>query len=129
MGRPSRVRNAVAELIEASDRHDWTIEAVLGGLMERRVAADPSSVFRALVHLADAGVIERVQLGDGKMRFEAGREHHEHLRCECCGTIEALPRCALASVAPEVRRSTGFIVEGHLVVLTGRCGECAAAPD
>jgi Fe2+ or Zn2+ uptake regulation protein len=71
MSRPSHVRHAVAALLTASDRHGWSIEEVDRGLKERGVKADSSSIFRALTHLERAGLLDRVELCDGKARYEA----------------------------------------------------------
>ena len=42
MARPSHVRDAIAQLIARSDRHDWTVEDVTAALAARGVSANPS---------------------------------------------------------------------------------------
>lgn len=125
MGRPSHVRDAIAELVAGSDRHDWTVEDVTAALAAAGVSADPSSVFRGLVRLSDEGALERVELGDGKLRFEASGAHHEHVRCERCGQVQAVAGCLAEPVIPEVERQTGFTVTAHRILFTGICGRCA----
>lgn len=126
MGRPSHVRDAIADLLARSERHDWSVEAVTAALAERGVAANPSSVFRGLVRLSDDGVIERVELGDGRLRFEATRAHHEHIRCHECGAVEAIAGCLAEPVIPEVERQTGFTITAHRMLFSGLCRGCAA---
>lgn len=125
MARPSRVRSAIAELLASSARHGWTIEEVRGALAEQGIPADPSSVFRGLTRLGEDGQIDRVDLGDGKLRFEARRSHHEHVRCERCGSVSEVPGCLVENVIPEIERQTGFVITGHRVLLGGRCARCA----
>ena len=127
VGRPSHVRDAIAELIADSDRHDWTIDDVAQALAEAGVAADPSSVFRGLVRLSEDGAIERVELGDGRLRFEASGDHHEHVRCESCGSVEAVPGCLAEQAIPQVERHTGFVVTAHRLLFSGLCRRCARA--
>lgn len=126
MARPSRVRSAILELLEGSSRHDWTIEAVQTALADRDVPADQSSVFRGLVRLAEEQSIDSVDLGDGKLRFEGRRQHHEHVACDRCGAVGAVPGCLVEEVIPRVERQTGFVVTGHRLLLGGVCGRCAA---
>lgn len=124
MARPSHVRDAIAELLAGSDRHDWTVEDVTAALGARGVSANPSSVFRGLVRLREEGALERVELGDGKLRFEASGAHHEHVRCECCGSVQAVAGCLAEPVIPQVERQTGFTVTAHRIVFSGLCGRC-----
>jgi Fur family ferric uptake transcriptional regulator len=122
IARPSHIRPALTEVIERRDRHDWAIEELREALSERGVKADFSSVFRALGQLERAGEVMRIDLGDGKARFEAAGEHHEHVRCERCGAVEAVPGCLVEDSV--VERRTGFAVTGHSVLFAGICPRC-----
>lgn len=124
MGRPSHVRDAVAELVASSDRHGWTLEEAHTALSSEGVPADPSSVFRALVHLSEEGELERVDLGDGRARFERRGSHHEHIVCSECGAVAEIPGCLIDRAVPEVERRTGFSVTGHQLTFSGRCEVC-----
>ena len=124
MARPSPIRDALTEILGASTRHDWSIEDLVTDLSLRGVAADFSSVFRALGRLEEDGVVRRVQLGDGKARFEAAGEHHEHVRCDRCGAVGAVPGCVVRDAVPRVQEATGFRVTGHQLLFSGLCPEC-----
>lgn len=125
MGRPSHVRTAIAELVSASSRHGWTIEEIAISLRENGVTADFSSVFRGASRLADEGRLARVELGDGRARFEAPAAHHEHVRCDGCGAIGEVPGCLVSDVIPAVERETGFAVTGHRLLFSGLCSACS----
>ena len=126
MARPSPVRDAVAELIATSGRHDWSIEDLIEALGARKVDADFSTVFRALARLEADGLAQRVELGDGKARYEAaGGAHHEHVRCERCGAVGEVPGCIVGDAVPRVQKLTGFRVTGHQVLFSGLCPRCS----
>ena len=125
MARPSHVRDAVSELVAGSERHGWTLDDAHAALGVRGVNADPSSVYRALVRLAEAGELERVELGDGRARFERPGGHHEHIVCTKCGEVAEIPGCLIDTAVPEVERRTGFAVSGHSLTFAGRCAGCA----
>ena len=122
IARPSHIRPALADVLAEQDRHDWTIENLRKALAGRGVRADFSSVFRALEQLERDGEVLRIDLGDGKARFEAVGEHHEHVRCERCGAVEAVQGCVVEDAV--VERRTGFAVTGHRVLFAGVCPRC-----
>ena len=125
MARPSHVRDAVAELFSGSDKHGWTLEEAHSALQAGGVAADPSSVFRALTHLAEQGDLERFEVGDGRARFERPGSHHEHIVCSACGQVAEVPGCIVAQRVRDVERRTGFAVTGHHVTFSGTCAGCS----
>jgi Fur family ferric uptake transcriptional regulator len=127
MARPSHVRDAVAELVADSDRHGWTLDEAHAELRSHGVAADPSSVFRALVHFSETGELERFDVGDGRARFERRGSHHEHIVCSRCGEVAEIPGCLIDEAVPEVERRTGFSVTGHNLTFSGRCADCSGA--
>ncbi|MDX6665616.1 MAG: Fur family transcriptional regulator, ferric uptake regulator [Solirubrobacteraceae bacterium] len=126
MARPSPVRDAVAVLVADSGRHDWSIEDLSAALAGRGVEADFSSVFRALARLEADGAIRRVELGDGKARYEAAGAHHEHVRCDRCGAVGEVPGCVVDEAVPRVQELTGFQVTGHQILFSGVCPGCRA---
>jgi Fe2+ or Zn2+ uptake regulation protein len=125
MPRPSHVRSAIEHLIASEEKHDWSVDDVLEALRDRSIPADFSSVFRGLARLAAEGVVRAVNLGDGKMRYEAVGEHHDHIRCDDCGAIAPVPGCVVEAADESVRSATGYVVTGHSLLFTGVCGRCA----
>lgn len=125
MPRPSPVLDEVRRLLEAGDRHAWALDELHEAAVASLGAADYSSVFRAASQLERDGLLDRVDLGDGKTRFELRDQHHEHIRCEVCGRVEEVPGCVLDGVAAQVQNATGFRVSSHQVVFGGTCAGCA----
>jgi Fe2+ or Zn2+ uptake regulation protein len=106
-------------------RHGWSIDELAEALETRGLKADFSSVFRALGRLEADGEVERVELDDGKARFERSTEHHEHIRCESCGSVAAVPCSLRSEVLPSLQRHTGYSIRSHRLVLSGVCPDCA----
>lgn len=92
-----------------------------------------SSVYRNLVVLEQAGIVRRVVAAGGFARYELAEdltEHHHHLICTSCGSVEDLP--APVGLERTVRRATatlasrrGFSVRAHRVDMLGLCSRCA----
>ena len=120
-------RRAVVEILEAAD-HPLTIAELLDG---RHLAQ--SSVYRNLTILTETGVVHRVTSTDEFTRYELAEdltEHHHHLICSSCGTVEDVPASSrleqsVQKAADEIARRTGFRTQHHRVDLVGLCARCA----
>lgn len=126
MARPSPVTDQVRTLFETETKHLWSIDELHAAAVETLGAADYSTVFRAVSGLERDGVIQRIDLGDGKVHYELSEEHHEHIRCDSCGRVVEVPGCVLDDATASVKSSTGFVVTSHQLLFTGVCPECAA---
>ena len=125
MARPSHVRPAISDLVSESHRHGWTLDEIATGLRQRGVRADFSSIFRGVSRLVEEGTLARVELGDGRARFESPARHHEHVRCDECGEVTEIPGCFVERAIPDVARQTGFAITGHRLMLSGVCASCS----
>ncbi|PZS16976.1 MAG: hypothetical protein DLM54_10455 [Acidimicrobiales bacterium] len=127
MGRRPRIPGELATFMRQDHRHAWTLEDLQAALSERGTPADFSSVFRAMAKLESDGVVRKLELDDGRARFELQAEHHDHLLCNGCGQVSPVPCGVVASALAEAERATGFVVSGHWLVLTGTCPQCRHA--
>jgi Fur family transcriptional regulator, ferric uptake regulator len=86
---------------------------------------EPSTVYRNLVDLFDAGVLKRFDVGDHTWRYEVANhdDTHPHFWCESCGVIECLPD---ASVQLQKSPKRGLGARRiATVLLKGACAACA----
>jgi Fur family ferric uptake transcriptional regulator len=125
--RPSPVTDAVKAVIAAEDRHAWALDELLEAVRRQIPTADFSTVFRAMQTLERGGLVEQVDLGDGKARYETHRDHHEHIRCTVCGSVAEVPGCLVEDAVAQIQRRTGYVVKSHQVVFAGVCRPCRAA--
>jgi Fur family ferric uptake transcriptional regulator len=89
-----------------------------------------ASVYRVLDLLVSLGQVQRLDLGGGISRYEPalpGGEHHHHLVCVGCGEVRPFEDPRLERALEATATSSDFTVEGHDVVLRGRCPHCRAA--
>lgn len=82
------------------------------------------TVYDCLDALVAAGLVRRVALPEGPVRFEStsGPDHH-HLFCAACGRIINLPG-AQPSAHPDLVERSGFAVGYGEAVHVGRCRDC-----
>jgi Fur family transcriptional regulator, ferric uptake regulator len=91
---------------------------------------DRTTVYRNLVDLTEAGLVQRTDVGDHVWRFELKRsdDHtfgHPHFRCTDCGIVACLP-----DVSVKVKNSKAvpkaLAAQKVEVQLRGLCDKCAA---
>jgi len=94
--------------------------------MDRRLPAGRASIYRTLEHLEQLRLVQRIDIGGeaaGYERLDSG-EHHHHLVCDACGTLEPFADPRLERAIAAVSRASDFRVETHDVVLKGTCPSC-----
>lgn len=127
--RSGGARTAVIESLAAQDccRSAQEIFDQLRG-DGRRVGI--ASVYRVLDLLVGMGLVQRLDLGGATARYEPalpGGEHHHHLVCTGCGEVRPFEDPRLETALEATAHASDFTVEGHDVVLRGRCPDCRAA--
>ena len=88
---------------------------------------DQATVYRNLTDLTEAGLLNRLDLGDHIWRFEfRGDEHHDdehpHFMCTDCGEISCLATVDIQYDGGG--QSPPLVGEVNEIFLKGRCAKC-----
>ena len=121
MERKTRQREAIRGAFSVADRPLGTDE-VLRAAQRAVPGLGIATVYRSIRSLVDSGFLVPVELPGEPPRYEpAGKNHHHHFRCRACHRVFDLEGCVagLDGLVPG-----GFELEGHEVVLHGRCADC-----
>jgi Fur family ferric uptake transcriptional regulator len=105
-------------------------QEIFDGLRDEGRTVGIASVYRVLDLLVSLGLVQRLELGAGVARYEPampGGEHHHHVVCVDCGEVRPFEDAALERALDAADTGDGFEVDGHDVVLWGRCEDCRAA--
>jgi Fur family transcriptional regulator, ferric uptake regulator len=126
--KPGAARTAVIDVV--ADQHCClSAPAIHEEVRRRRPGVGLASVYRALQTLTELGLVHRLDLrSGGGARYEPAQpsgDHHHHLVCGDCGKVEAFSDDQLENVIHNVSEAASFRVDGHDVVLRGRCEGCA----
>ena len=116
-------RRAVLDAIEASDGRFTAVE-----LFERARRSSPrlglATTYRTLELLRKTGSLHALS-GDGRPAYvRCSPEHHHHLVCLSCGSVEDTELCATPSQRSLSRRH-GFKAESHELEIYGTCKRCS----
>ena len=90
---------------------------------------DRTTVYRNLVDLTEAGLVQRTDLGDHVWRFELKRGdgeriRHPHFTCTDCGTVSCLPEVTV-SVKSGKGVPKSLSKQKVEIQLRGKCDDCA----
>lgn len=126
--RSSAPRMAVVEVL---GRHGClqTSREIADRLRSEGRDVGVATVYRALELLEGLGLLHRLETGEGPARYEPAHpsgEHHHHLVCERCGRVVAFEDPGVERSMNRLARQLDFEVEGHDVVLRGKCPTCVA---
>jgi len=119
--RRTRQRDAIADVL-ATGRGPMSPSEVCLAARKRVQRLGLATVYRALKAMAESGEIVEVPVAGEPPRYEpAGRVHHHHFLCRCCGRLFEVDGCPgdLADLVPP-----GFTLEAHDLTLMGRCDRC-----
>src|SRR5690554_5173749 len=75
---------------------------------------DFSSVFRNVRLFESLGLVEEINFGDKKPRYEflLNTKHHHHIRCKECGKIERIDNICLVN---QVKKETNYHITHHVI--------------
>ncbi|HDR28795.1 Fur family transcriptional regulator [Rhodovulum sp.] len=112
-------RRVVARVLETSDDHPDVEE-----LYSRASDVDPrislATVYRTVKLFEESGIIERLEFGDGRARYEdAERDHHDHLIDLNTGAVIEFCDPEIEALQERIAAKLGYRLKGHRLELYG----------
>ncbi|MGB7320506.1 MAG: Fur family transcriptional regulator [Albidovulum sp.] len=117
--RMTEQRRVIARVVEASDDHP---DAEV--LYTRACAIDPkislATVYRTVRLFEEAGILEKLEFGDGRARYEdAERAHHDHLIDLTTGAVIEFVDPEIEALQEKIAKRLGYRLKGHRLELFG----------
>jgi len=120
----SRKRQAIKEKLMSTKSHP-TAQWLHNELKNEHPDIGIATVYRNLNEFCESGEIISLGTINGKERFDAATERHDHFICQACGAIvDVAHGCADEEVYAKVLPGTGAVVTAHHVSYYGKCGKC-----
>jgi Fur family ferric uptake transcriptional regulator len=115
--RLTEQRKTIARVLEASDDHP-DVEL----LHARASAIDPrislATVYRTVRLFDDAGILDKLEFGDGRARYEdAERAHHDHLIDVTSGKVIEFVDPEIEALQVKIAARLGYRLTGHRLEL------------
>ncbi|MBC2835829.1 Fur family transcriptional regulator [Paragemmobacter straminiformis] len=112
-------RRVVARVIGDAEDHPDVEE-----LYARAVKVDPrisiATVYRTVKLFEEAGLLDRLEFGDGRARYEdAERDHHDHLIDVNSGEVIEFVDPDIEALQEKIAERLGYRLVGHRLELLG----------
>lgn len=112
-------RRIIAQVLQDSDDHPDVEE-----LYARAQAVEPAislaTVYRTVKLFEEAGILDKLEFGDGRARYEdADREHHDHLIDMNSGEVIEFFDPEIEALQEKIAQRLGYQLKGHKMELYG----------
>ena len=99
-------------------------------LRERDVHVSRATVYRTMNILYQHDLVWRMNIGDGKWRYEHWLDchQHDHLICIRCGTIVEFMNPQIEGIQKDVADKFNYKLVRHVHQLFGLCKQCRKMP-
>lgn len=126
-------RVAILEVLSNRPGEHLTAEEIYDCVRQDYPDIGLATVYRTIQLLSELDLIDKLNLGDGYVRYEIGKSsqephnhHHHHLICLECGSIYAFQDDLLETLEKRIEETLGFDVVDHEVKIYGHCANCIA---
>jgi len=122
----TRQRSALLDAMFASHRH-FSAEDLHRELDGEGQRVSIATIYRTLSVLAEEGLLQRLDVGNGRVLYEhtVGHTHHDHMVCVDCGRITEFCSPEIEALQEKAARAHRFVTVAHSLKLFGYCSTCA----
>ncbi|NOX72406.1 MAG: transcriptional repressor [Alphaproteobacteria bacterium] len=112
-------RRVIAQVMEDAKDHP-DAEEIYARATTIDAAISLATVYRTVKLFDEIGILERLEFGDGRSRFEdADRPHHDHLFDLRTGEVIEFVDPEMEILQEKIARKLGYTLKGHKMELFG----------
>ena len=125
--RYTHQRQAIWDELYASDEHRDAEEIYLA-LYNSGLKVSRATVYRTIDVLVKNNLVRKLDLGDGRARYENKMDtaHHDHLICVQCGKIEEFMDNVIENRQEVIVENFGYRLIRHIHQLFVICDKCGS---
>ncbi|WP_170366182.1 Fur family transcriptional regulator [Ruegeria arenilitoris] len=112
-------RRTIAHVLQDSDDHP-DVEELYARASALDAGISIATVYRTVKLFEEAGILERLEFGDGRARYEdAERDHHDHLIDMNSGEVIEFVDPEIEALQEKIASKLGYRLKGHRLELYG----------
>lgn len=103
-----------------------TVEEIAVKLKKNGEDVDLVSIYRTIKLLVKLKLVQTVDFGEGKKRYEltSTRDHHHHLVCNSCKEVQDVSLPFEKQLFAKIAKNSKFKVNHHVAEFFGTCVDC-----
>ncbi len=120
-------RKIILEIFTKNPEKHLSAEDVYGIVKQTHPEIGMATIYRTLDLFAELKVLQKMDFGDGRARYEfyeADVHHHHHLICKKCGTVAEFEDDLLETLETAIEKKSGFQIVDHQLKFYGYCKKC-----
>ena len=123
--RCTQQRQEIWNELRSSEKHR-DAEEIFITLRNRGLNVSRATVYRTIDVLVKNNLINKLDIGDGRARFEYNDKyiHHDHLVCTKCGKIIEFYNDEIEELQNDIAKQHNFKLLDHSHQLFGICKDC-----
>jgi Fe2+ or Zn2+ uptake regulation protein len=127
--RLTRPRHAIIAWI--AEQHTlFSTEALASAVAALPHRIGRATAYRMVEQLRETGWLSQIRTERGSYAYARTLPgHHHHAICTRCGATLIFEGCAALDTLYALLETQGFVVQSHILELTGRCQGCRAAEE
>ncbi len=112
-------RQIIAEILETSEDHP-DVDLLHQSAQARDAGISVAMVFSTVKLFEEAGILDKLEFGDGRARYEdARRAHHDHLIDMNSGEVIEFLDPEIEALQEKIAAKLGYQLKGHKLELYG----------
>jgi len=112
-------RRTIAQVLQQSEDHP-DVEELYARASAEDSGISIATVYRTVKLFEEAGILERLEFGDGRARYEdAERDHHDHLIDMQTGEVIEFVDPEIEALQEKIAAKLGYTLKGHRMELYG----------
>ena len=117
--RKTGQRRTIAQVLDAAHDHP-DVDELFNRAAQRDAGISLATVYRTVKLFEEHGILEKVEFGDGRARYEAAdREHHDHLIDLDTGEVIEFVDPEIEALQEKIAQRLGYRLKGHRMELFG----------
>jgi len=123
--RYTQQRQEIWDELRSSNKHR-DAEEIFFALRNHGLKISRATVYRTIEMLVKYNLIDKLEIGDGRARFEYNDKyiHHDHLVCTKCGKIVEFYNDEIEELQNKIAKQHNFKLLDKSHQLFGICKEC-----
>lgn len=116
-------RLAIYEILRNTKEHP-SADIIYSKLQPLYPTMSFATVYKTLEVLKELGLVQELNVGEDKFRYDANVKPHPHISCIKCGKVDDVDNEMLFDLLDQVRSKTGYELIGQQLYFYGYCPAC-----
>ncbi|OGO77595.1 MAG: transcriptional repressor [Clostridiales bacterium GWB2_37_7] len=116
-------RLAVYDILKNTKEHP-TVEVIYNKLQPMYPTMSLATVYKSLEMFKDLDLVQELNVGEDKFRYDANVKPHPHITCVSCGKVDDVDDEMFFNLSEQVSNKTGYQITDQKLYFYGHCPVC-----